>query len=160
MSELTAYHEAGHAFMAVYVGARVRSVTIEPDDDDGPQRYGDTQVEWPGRLARSREGKERSVLVAMAGPVVEMLHQGEPTDLRRVPEWADDWMQAWNAAAALVPSQQQRWHYLRIVMHDLMEFFNNENHWAAVGAIVDCLLAHETLCHEEVADIVHHWLRR
>ena len=32
MSEISAYHEAGHAFMAIYVGARVRSVTIEPDD--------------------------------------------------------------------------------------------------------------------------------
>ena len=35
MSEVSAYHEAGHAFMAFYVGARVRSVTIEPDWDDG-----------------------------------------------------------------------------------------------------------------------------
>lgn len=31
MSEISAYHEAGHAFMAIYVGARVRYVTIEPD---------------------------------------------------------------------------------------------------------------------------------
>jgi hypothetical protein len=29
--EISAYHEAGHAFVAIYVGARVRSVTIEPD---------------------------------------------------------------------------------------------------------------------------------
>ena len=36
MSEISAYHEAGHAFVAVYVGARVRSVTIAPDRDDGP----------------------------------------------------------------------------------------------------------------------------
>ena len=27
MSEISAYHEAGHAFMAIYVGARVRSDT-------------------------------------------------------------------------------------------------------------------------------------
>ena len=47
MSEITAYHEAGHAFIAIYVGARVRSVTIEPDWDDGPERYADIHVEWP-----------------------------------------------------------------------------------------------------------------
>ena len=47
MSEISAYHEAGHAFMAIYVGARVRHVTIEPDRDDGPERHADIQVEWP-----------------------------------------------------------------------------------------------------------------
>ena len=41
MSQIAAYHEAGHAFMAIYVGARVRSVTIDPDWDDGPDRFGD-----------------------------------------------------------------------------------------------------------------------
>ena len=44
MSELTAYHEAGHAFVAISVGVNVRSVTIRPDDDDGPERFGDTQA--------------------------------------------------------------------------------------------------------------------
>ena len=39
LSETSAYHEAGHAFMAIYVGARIHSVTIEPDWDDGPERY-------------------------------------------------------------------------------------------------------------------------
>ena len=33
LSEISAYHEAGHAFMALDAGARVRSVTIEPDRD-------------------------------------------------------------------------------------------------------------------------------
>ena len=27
--ELTAFHEAGHAYAAIYVGARVQSVTID-----------------------------------------------------------------------------------------------------------------------------------
>ncbi len=31
MSEISAYHEAGHALRAIYIGARVRSVTIDPD---------------------------------------------------------------------------------------------------------------------------------
>lgn len=32
MSELIAYHEAGHALMAVLLGGKVKQVTIEPDD--------------------------------------------------------------------------------------------------------------------------------
>ena len=54
--EITAYHEAGHVFMAIYLGARVRSVTIEPDRDDGPDRLGDAQVEWD----RAHSPRERS----------------------------------------------------------------------------------------------------
>ncbi len=50
--EATAYREAGHVFMAIYLGARVRSVTIEPDRDDGPDRFGDTQVEWDLRFGK------------------------------------------------------------------------------------------------------------
>src|SRR5579863_4685196 len=46
MPELIAYHEAGHALMAVLLGGKVKQVTIEPDDDDGPARQGDTQVYW------------------------------------------------------------------------------------------------------------------
>jgi ATP-dependent Zn protease len=69
MSEISAYHEAGHAFMAIYVGARVRCVTIEPDRDDGPERHADIQVEWPLDQFTNRELHEKSVLVALAGPV-------------------------------------------------------------------------------------------
>jgi hypothetical protein len=67
--EITAYHEAGHVFMAIYLGARVRSVTIEPDRDDGPDRFGDAQVEWDLAHFTRREVCEKSVLVALAGPV-------------------------------------------------------------------------------------------
>ncbi|HAP08105.1 MAG TPA: hypothetical protein DCR20_09770, partial [Planctomycetaceae bacterium] len=33
--ELTAWHEAGHAWAALLVGAKVHSVSIAPDNDDG-----------------------------------------------------------------------------------------------------------------------------
>lgn len=47
--EETAYHEAGHAFMAVFLGGQVLSLTIEPDRDDGPERFGDAQIAWRRR---------------------------------------------------------------------------------------------------------------
>ena len=43
--ELTAWHEAGHAWAALLVGAKVHSVSIAPDNDDGPQRFGDTEIQ-------------------------------------------------------------------------------------------------------------------
>ena len=109
--EATAYHEAGHVFMALYLGARVRSVTIEPDRDDGPDRFGDTQVEWDHSQFTTRELHEKSVLVALAGPVAEMIHRGEPYHPGFVAEWAADWREAWEAAAGVVPDHKQRLAY-------------------------------------------------
>jgi len=77
MDEVSAYHEAGHAFMAIYVGARVRCVTIEPDWDDGPARHADIPIEWPLDQFSARELQERSAHVALAGPVAEMIHSGQ-----------------------------------------------------------------------------------
>jgi hypothetical protein len=41
----------------------------------------------------------------------------------------------------------------------LHRFLQQDEYWAALAAIVDNLLAHETLEGEEVEDIVRQWLR-
>ena len=127
MPDRVAYHEAGHAFMAIYVGARVRSVTIEPDWDDGPERFADIQVEWPLDQCTDREFHEKSVLVALAGPVAEMIHSGEPYHPGFVAEWAADWKLAWKAATSLVSSERKRLAYLEQTTARLTQ----EIEWAA-----------------------------
>jgi len=159
MTELSAYHEAGHAFMAIYVGARVRSLTTDPDRDDGPDRYADTQVEWPLDQFSQRELQEKAVMVALAGPVAEMIHTGEPYHPGFVAEWASDWKVAWQAAALLIPDERPRLKYLEQTTVRLYRLLDREDHWAALAAIVDNLLAHETLEGEQVEDIVAAWLR-
>jgi ATP-dependent Zn protease len=158
MSEISAYHEAGHAFMAIYVGARVRHVTIEPDRDDGPERHADIQVEWPLDQFTNRELHEKSVLVALAGPVAEMIHSGEPYHPGCVAEWAADWRAAWEAAAPLVPAERKRLACLEQTTAQIYRLLHRDDHWAALAAIVDNLLAHETLEGEEVEDIMRQWL--
>ena len=158
MSEVAAFHEAGHVYMAIYVGARVRSVTIEPDWDDGPPRYADTQIEWPLEQFSEREIRENSILVALAGPVAEMLHRGEPFHPGLVPEWAADWKLAWEAASELIPSDLRRLRYLEQTSARLHRMLDQESHWAALGSIVDHLLAHETLEREQLEEIVRHWI--
>lgn len=158
LSEISAYHEAGHAFMAIYVGARVRSVTIQPDWDDGPDRHADIQVEWPLQLFTPQDFQKKSVLVALAGPVAEMIHSGDPYHPGTVAEWAGDWKVAWEAAAPLIPLETKRLVYLEQATVKLYRLLDCEEHWAALAAIVDHLIAHETLEGKEVEDIVGQWL--
>lgn len=158
MSELTAYHEAGHAWMAILSGARVLSVTIEPDWDDGPARYGDTQVAWQRSHHTERELVENGLLVSLAGPVAEMTYRGEPYHPGFVAEWAEDWRAAWEGAASLHPSEQRRMRYLERHTHQLRQLLEETNHWAAVAELADMLLAHERLEGDEVAACVERWL--
>ena len=157
MCEVTAYHEAGHALVAIYVGARVRSMTIEPDRDDGPARHGDTQIEWPLDRFTEQEFHEKSAWVALAGPVAEMIYSGEPYHPGLVAEWAADWTEAWEVAARLVPDERQRLRYLEQVTVQLYRFLNMDGHWSALAAVVDQLLAHETLEAEQIEEIVVPW---
>ena len=85
MPELIAYHEAGHALVAVLLGGRVKLVTIEPDNDDGPSRSGETVVHWR-RGVSAREMAVKGVQVYLAGPVAEMIYSGDqyrPGDFAR-----------------------------------------------------------------------------
>ncbi|MDG2224094.1 MAG: hypothetical protein P8L85_22120 [Rubripirellula sp.] len=158
MSEVSAYHEAGHAFVAFYVGARVRSVTIDPDRDDGPARYADIKIEWPLDQFTERELAENSVLVALAGPVAEMIHRGEPLHPGFVAEWAADWKLAWRDAAPYYPDERKRLIYLERTSVRLYKLLDREDHWAALAAVVDNLLAHETLDGDEVEEILQQWM--
>jgi len=158
MPETTAYHEAGHAWMAVVSGAKVLSVTIDPDWDDGPQRYGDTQVAWQLSQFSERELTVKGIQVALAGPVAEMTYSGEPYHPGFVAEWSDDWRTGWGMAAPLLPNHQQRLVFLEQLTAELRRLIDQENHWAAVAEIADHLLAHETLGEAEVEACVSAWL--
>ena len=112
MPEIVAYHEAGHALMAVLLGGKVKHVTIEPDDDDGPARQGDTQVLWRHAGISEKEFAKKVVQVSLAGPVAEMIYSGDPYHPGLVAEWAADWREAWAAAIPLHPGERQRLEYL------------------------------------------------
>jgi len=157
MDELNAYHEAGHAVMACLLGARVESMTIDPDWDDGPERYGDVTICWPdGPLTKS--GVEHRVKVALAGPVAEMIYRQEPFHPAVVPEWAMDWRDAWRWAGKLFKEDRPRMQYIEQTALELYRFFDSDSGWAATAALVDHLVAHETLEAEEIMDIMADWL--
>ena len=158
MSELIAYHEAGHALMAVLLGGKVKQVTIEPDNDDGPDRQGDTQVVWRRAGLSDKEFAKIAVQVSLAGPVAEMIYSGDPYHPGLVAEWAADWREAWEVAAPLYADEQQRLEYLENVSIQLYHRLMKDELWSALAALADNLLAHETLEREQVEEIVGDWL--
>lgn len=64
--KLVAYHEAGHAVMALHLGDEVVSVRIQPDDEDRPGL-----TETTGK----RKSIEEQALCLLAGGRAEMLAQ-------------------------------------------------------------------------------------
>jgi hypothetical protein len=158
MLDIVAYHEAGHALMAVILGGEVRQVTIEPADDDGPPREGDTQVVWRGYRDAPREFAQTAVQVCLAGPVAEMIYSGDSYHPGLVAAWAGDWQDAWEAAAPLHADERKRLAYLEQVSIRLYRQLSQDDVWAALAAVADHLLAHETLEGEQVEEIVRQWL--
>lgn len=158
MPETTAYHEAGHVVMAVLAGARVRSVTITPDRDDGPNRFGDTEVAWDLSLYSKREFLEHAIRVALAGPVAEMIYHRKPYHPGLVSEWSADWQEAWRSAEELIADETQRLRYLERVTVHVYQQLDRDDRWAALAAVVDNLLAHERLESEELEEILAAWL--
>jgi ATP-dependent Zn protease len=158
MSELTAYHEAGHTLIALRLGGQVTQVTIAPDDDDGPLRSGDTQVLWRSTGISDKEFAQITVQVSLAGPVAEMIYSGDPYHPGAVPEWAADWKEAWAAAALFKPNERQRMEHLEQVSIRLYHLLKSDEVWGILASLADNLLAHETLEAEQVEEIVGEWL--
>jgi ATP-dependent Zn protease len=157
MTEISAYHEAGHAYMALRSGAKVRSITVDPDWDDGPDRHGDTQIAWPKKRLSEKELREKVILVALAGPVAEMIYTGDPYHPGLVAEWSADWQVAWAAAELLFPTEPARMDYLEQTSIRLYHLLNQNRHWEAIAMLVDHLLAHETLDAEMIDEIADEW---
>ena len=158
MSELTAYHEAGHAVMAWRLGGRVTQVTIDPDDDGGPPRSGHTQVLWRTSGISDKVFAQITVQISLAGPVAEMIYAGDPDHPGAVPEWAADWKEAWEAAALIKPNERRRMEYLEQVSIRMYHLLKSDEVWGILASLADNLLAHETLEADQVEDILGEWL--
>lgn len=158
MPEIVAYHEAGHVLMALLLGGKVKHVTIEPDDDDGPAREGDTQVLWRRSGMSEKDFAKKVVQVSLAGPVAEMIYSGDPYHPGLVAEWAADWREAWEASIVLHPGERQRLEYLEQISIQLYHRMKGDDLWPALAALADNLLAHETLDQEQIEEIAEEWL--
>lgn len=157
MEEVTAYHESGHAFVALALGAIVHSLSIDPDWDDGPERYGDIEIEWPAGKYDRVPHLEDKILVALGGPVSEMIYTGDPFHPAVVPEWRVDWENAWRVAAEIPIPKNKRMDYLVTKSRWLYAVLSRDINWDTIAVIADHLLAHENLEREQLEDFISDW---
>lgn len=160
MHSALCYHEAGHAVMAVWLGAEVVCVTIEPDRDDGPRRDGDATIRWRQRGLSQRQLYERELMTVLAGPVAEMVHIDQPSSVDQRHEWSMDWQLAMQLAGLLVKPPSARQPLIHALTVKLLGLISGDAFWQAIAEVADLLDAHETIAGAEVAECVERWLGR
>ncbi len=154
-----AYHEAGHAVIAVMLGGEVMSLTLQPDDDDElPERDGDVSIRWNHRGVAKRELVKREVIVCLAGPAAEIIFRGEKVAPQSVAEWRFDWETAWQLSGLLIQPPAARTQLLEGLLTELCRMLARDDCWQAIAETADLLEAHETLEGEEVHEIVERWM--
>lgn len=144
--ERSAYHEAGHAVMASRLGGQVVLVSIEPANDGGPRRHGETVIRWPATHSSEKQA-QNGLFAVLAGPVAEIIFADEHYEPRLIAEWKADWLEATRLASQLRPDLTgdllQAWIGTRFFQ--LIEFFRCDENWDRVATVADHLLAHEIL---------------
>ena len=153
--ERTAYHEAGHVVMAIQLGATIVRASIEPADD-GPHRFGETITHWPPQS--DRQMGSAALCVSLGGPVAEMIYTGEVSELSEISEWRVDRGQAIKAASQLARHRDELPQLITGATASVREFLESDNGWAAVAAISDLLLTHDTVEHVQCLEAVGFWL--
>lgn len=157
-----AYHEAGHAVVACWLGAEVLMVTLEPDADDGPRLDGNAAIRWHHRGLTSRQLRQKELMAVLAGPIAEILYEGLPADFDSLEQWRSEWAAdhqlAWQLARTLVPSDAHVQPLLQFTLDRLFGIVSENEFWQAIAEVADLLQAHETIEGDEVQQCVSRWL--
>ncbi|TWT82595.1 hypothetical protein CA13_40580 [Planctomycetes bacterium CA13] len=157
---LTAYHEAGHVVVGYLLGATIDEVRLGCMIEDSlPTQFGDCMINWGPVDSHCDWQRQREILTVLAGPVAEMIYQGERPHPAHFGPWQSDWAQAAERAATSFRDLEKRTRFLEATIMVLHEKMSDERFWAAIAAVSDELLAHESLEHEDIAHAVSFWLR-
>jgi len=137
-----AWHEAAHAVVARLLGAHVRSVTLEADEDEFGGR---TEIAWPP--LPEAELASRSATVALAGPLAELERFGDedPGDPRVLAAWEADWAEVERCAAIAAGDGDARLRAMRAWMGHALALLRDHGVDRVVARVADALEAHGTL---------------
>ena len=150
-----AYHEAGHVLLAERFGARVLSVTIEPADDDGPRRHGETTVAWTTIRGNANEVAMKQAAVALGGPAAEMIYCDQQYEVEVIQEWWADWLVASKSIRSVKPGLPDEAVLVVIerLVRDQIAWLSQDAVWDRLARVADELEAHETLDAERLQEL-------
>lgn len=130
--EVTAYHEAGHAVVALALGRSIHRVSVIP----GQELLGKCEFK-KGAYRPSEDWLESEILIALAGLAAEARHTGEydtlaaGRDLRYVKQ-----------LAAQRAGERQIERFQRRMLSKTEHLLADEGHWKAVELIAAELVKH------------------
>lgn len=137
----TAYHEAGHAVVALALGRPLHRVTIVPGKThSGIDSLGQCQIKR-GRFRPSKDELEDEMLILFAGMAAEARCTGQyctagaTQDLRAIRRFAQSRASGERQVARLERRMLDKTEYL----------LSDPNYWLAVERIVALLLEHQTI---------------
>jgi hypothetical protein len=133
--EHTAYHEAGHAAIALALGRPVHRVTILPNRD----RLGQCEF-GKGTFRPSDDALEREILIALAGLAAEARHSG-----RYEMGGADRDLRYVRRLVLERKSERAAARYEERMLAKVEALLDDDGTWRAVEAIAAELLKHRTI---------------
>ncbi|MEO8497083.1 MAG: cell division protein FtsH [Planctomycetota bacterium] len=137
----TAYHEAGHAVMALTLGRPIHKVTIEPAQlQTGGSRLGACKIQ-KGRSKTSKDWLEDEDLILFAGMVAE----SHFTSQYCVQGAAQDLRAARRLLANRATSESQLERLTRRLLDKTEHLLGDEGHAKAIELIAQELLQKETI---------------
>lgn len=132
----TAFHEAGHAVMALVVGRPVQRVSIEPN----AVRLGRCELQR-GRFRPTQDELEAEALFLLAGVAAQARHSGEY-------DWAgaaDDLREVRELAASRAADERKAERLVRRLLDKTEHLLNRPAVWLAVEQIANELLRATTI---------------
>ncbi len=137
----TAWHEAGHAVMAMIVGRPIQKVTVSPANlQTGGVRLGAVKIQ-KGRSKATRDWLEDEVLILLAGMVAESRY----TDQYSRAGAGHDLRAARKLMATRANSQRQLEKLERRLLDKTEHLLNDASHLRAVQRIAAELLEKQTI---------------
>jgi len=133
--EATAYHEAGHAVVALALGRPVHRVSVRPRRD----RLGQCEFR-KGVFRPSDDWLEQEILISLAGLAAEARHTGHYAR-----DGADRDLRYVRRLALQRATERQLERFERRMLAKVENLLADEGHWRAVEAIAAELLKHEEI---------------
>jgi ATP-dependent Zn protease len=159
--ELTAYHEAGHAVVAIHLHRGVKSVTVVPNPETNslghceyhelPNKEERLKVLERGDRQRSRPWLEREIILLLAGNHAEDKVKGRWNHRGA----SDDMSKVFDLASSMCGSNDETLAYVRW----LSERARNEveSLWPLIEKVAQALVVKKTMTGREVRQIYRAW---